>query len=145
MPLLEEANGPVEIWKGAGTAPDLIDALESLPGVIFSMCSSASVTEMPFLIFINVNNFWSLSIIARAFDRRYSGTSRVYTVSIETSDSTSANGVFPTMKIMISPDRQYLSMDEFNSDMKQLKENIEYWQKPEFDRHFVKSKFNISI
>lgn len=153
MALLEAAERHnVEIYKGEGEAPKLIETLERLPGVKFSMCSVLNINNtnrgdpnMPFLIFLNIKNFYSLSIIARAFDRRYSGTHHVYQVVIETSDAESSNGTWPTFKLMISSSKPYRSEEKFNEDMKQLKDNIFYWQKEDFDKHFFKGKFNITL
>ena len=152
MALLEKAEGDVKIYKGEGEAPKLIETLERLPGVKFSMCSVLNINNtnrgdpnMPFLIFLNIKNFYSLSIIARAFDKRYSGTHHVYQVVIETSDAESPNGAWPTFKVMISSSEPYKSEEHFNEDMKELAHNIVYWQKEDFDEHFFKGKFNITL
>lgn len=85
-----------------------------------------------YMIFFKCNNVYSLSIIARAFDRRYSGTHKVYDIKLLTKD----DGI-PKFCYIIESQKPYDTIKEMEEDMNQLITDINYWSQDKFKKHFM--------
>lgn len=122
----------------------ICDALNSIPDVhtVESCCGHC---KDRFIIFFTCNNSHSLAIIARVFDRRYSGTSQPWLVELQTKDS----GAYD---YFIHSATKYDSEEVMVKDVNQIIENIEYWCDDKFASHFkgcddepVLVPFNINL
>lgn len=106
----------------------LCDALNSLPGVE-TTSSCCGHCKNDFIIFFNCNNSYSLSVIARAFSRRYSGTFLAWKIEVETHD----NGGHDYFMHSVKP---YPTEFEMKTDVGQLIENLEVWKAEEYKDYF---------
>lgn len=111
----------------------LCDAINSLPGIVTTESCCGHLNGQ-FMVFADCNDLNSLAILARAFNRRYSGTNLLWKVEIETADSPKEK--FPTFTVFIHTEQSYISTDQMEKDISQLCENIEYWKQPEFSNIF---------
>ena len=106
----------------------LCDVLNSLPGVE-TTSSCCGHCKNDFMIFFNCNNSYSLAVIARAFNRRYSGTFLEWKIEVETHD----NGRYDFFMHSVKP---YPNMSEMRTDVGQLIENLETWKAEEYKEYF---------
>lgn len=106
----------------------LCDALNSLPGVE-TTSSCCGHCKNNFMIFFNCNNSYSLAIIARAFNKRYSGTYLEWKIEVETLD----NGRYSYFLYSVKP---YSTELEMKTDVEQLIENLEVWKVEEYKEYF---------
>ena len=106
----------------------LCDALNSLPGVE-TTSSCCGHCKNDFRIFFNCNNSYSLAVIARAFNRRYSGTFLEWKIEIETHD----NGRYDFVMHSVKP---YPNETEMKTDVGQLIENLKTWKAEEYKEYF---------
>ena len=106
----------------------LCDALNSLPGVE-TTSSCCGHCKNYFMIFFNCNSSYSLSVIARAFNRRYSGTFLEWKIEVETND----NGRYDYFMHSVKP---YPNESEMKTDVGQLIENLETWKAEEYKEYF---------
>ena len=106
----------------------LCDALNSLPGVE-TTSSCCGHCKNDFMIFFNCNNSYSLAVIARAFNRRYSGTFLEWKIEVETHD----NGRYDFFMHSVKP---YPNVSEMRTDVGQLIENLETWKTKEYKEYF---------
>lgn len=111
----------------------ICDALNALPGVetIESCCGHF---KNSYRIWFGSVNPYSLAIIARVFDRRYSGTNLVYRVCMITRDAE----VYPQYTYMIESVAPYSSQKEMEEDIAAILDNFKHWQNPCFDEYFGK-------
>ena len=138
--LLKCANAPIK--KGADGYDDNMDqeciaicnTLNALPDVK-TTCSCCGHYKEPYRIWFNSVNPYSLAVIARVFDRRYSGTNLVYRICMLTKDAEQ----FPQYTYMIESDAPYSSQKEMEEDIAAILDNFEHWQNPCFDNYFYKS------
>lgn len=106
----------------------LCDILNSLPGVE-TTSSCCGHCKNDFMIFFNCNNSYSLAVISRAFNKRYSGTYLEWKIEIETLD----NGRYDYFMHSVKP---YPSEFEMKADVEQLIENLEFWKSEEHKEYF---------
>ena len=106
----------------------LCDALNSLPGVE-TTSSCCGHCKNDFMIFFNCNDSYSLAIIARAFNRRYSGTYLEWKIEVETHD----NGRYDFFMHSVKP---YPNELEMKTDIGQLIENLEWWKAEKYKKYF---------
>lgn len=112
----------------------LCDALNELPDVeTFESCCGHF--ENPYQIWFKTKNPYSVAVIARAIDRRYSGIQMDWMLNAETLDSKSD----PQYCYNLHSVRPYADYNEMMDDVRKLAENIEYWKSPNFYKYF---KFN---
>ena len=107
----------------------LCDALNSLPNVetIESCCGHC---KDRFRIFFKCKNPYSLSVIARVFNRRYSGTKLQWIIEVETHD----NGGYD---YFVHSVEAYENNTMMEKDISQLVENIKYWSSEKYKEHFI--------
>lgn len=112
---------------------EIRNALNRLPGVetIESCCGHC---KNPYRIWFESTNIYSLGVIARAFDRRYSGTNKVYYIKVETNDA----GVPPMYCYMIESESAYSNESEMKEDINAILGNLNYWQDSHFYSRFGK-------
>ena len=127
----------------------LCEEIERLPGVRIG-CFCEDYKERPFMIFFSCNNFYSLSILGRIFDKRYNVASRDWKIFIETSDA--GAGKYPNLSFCLTSQKPYndpivyaSGKDSVEDELDVIVQDLKYWQKSEFDNHFGKDKYNISI
>jgi hypothetical protein len=116
---------------------ELCDTLNSLNGIrTFESCCGHLKNK--YLIFMYVNNFYSLSILARAFDRRYSNGK--WKLEIITNDT--ENEPFLTFSVLLYRTEIFISQQEMEEELKQVIDNINYWGDKRFEKHLkgVKEK-----
>ena len=106
----------------------LCDALNSLPGVE-TTSSCCGHCKNDFMIFFNCNDSYSLAVIARAFNRRYSGTFLEWKIEVETHD----NGRYDYFMHSVKP---YPNESEMKTDVGQLIENLETWKAEKYKEYF---------
>lgn len=112
----------------------LCDAINELPDTAtFESCCGHF--ERPYQIWFKTKNPYSVAVIARAIDRRYSGIQMDWMLNAETVDSDSD----PQYCYNLHSVRPYADYNEMMDDVRKLVENIEYWKSPNFYKHF---KFN---
>lgn len=108
---------------------DLCDALNALPGIKTTESCCGHCMQR-FLIFFECTDFKSLSILARAFDRRYSGTDVLWEITAETCDSQ------PNNQFMASSLIPYNTAEQMKKDTENLCYNIKYWSSRIFEDYF---------
>lgn len=107
----------------------LCDALNSLPGVK-TTSSCCGHCKNKFMVFFDCENAVSLSIIARSFNRRYSGTNMEWIIEVDSDDS----GNFDYFLHSVEP---YTDNTVMEKDVSRLVENIEYWSSDAFKKYFT--------
>ena len=107
----------------------LCNALNSLPGVT-TTSSCCGHCKNKFMIFFDCDNDVSLSIIARSFNRRYSGTNMEWIIEVDSDDS----GNFDYFLHSVEPYTDNTVMDK---DVSRLVENIQYWSSDAFKEYFI--------
>ena len=107
----------------------LCNALNSLPGVK-TTSSCCGHCKNKFMIFFDCDNAVSLSIIARSFNRRYSGTNMEWIIEVDSDDS----GNFDYFLHSVEPYTDNTVMDK---DVSRLVENIQYWSSDAFKEYFI--------
>ena len=112
----------------------LCNALNSLPGVK-TTSSCCGHCKNKFMIFFNCDNAVSLSIIARSFNRRYSGTNIEWIIEVDSDDS----GNFDYFLHSVEPYTDNTVMDK---DVSRLVENIQYWSSDAFKEYFINGVVN---
>jgi len=115
---------------------DLCDELNKLPGVE-TVSSCCGHLKNRYMIFFRCTNQYSLAIIARAFNYRYSGTLVRYDVFLDTCDAE----VNPQYEYCIMSDTPYLSQEDLEKDVDSLIMNLRYWQNSTFDEYFKKNLY----
>lgn len=110
----------------------LCDALNRLKGVKTEGSCCGHLKDR-FGIWFRCNDTSSLSIIARAADRRYSGTKQVWYLECQTADIT--EGGFPTISFFLHSEKEYCSDADVESDTAKLAENILHWSDPQYAEH----------
>lgn len=109
----------------------LCDALNELPEVrTFESCCGHCKTA--FLTYLYCKSWYSMSVIARAFDRRYSNTEQAYTINLETIDASHD----PQFCIYLSSEKAYENNASMERDVANLVNNIKYWSSPNFFDYF---------
>ncbi|MBR4404932.1 MAG: hypothetical protein IKW84_08990 [Bacteroidaceae bacterium] len=112
---------------------EVCNALNKLPGVETTE-SCCGHCKNPYRIWFKSVNTYSLGVIARAFDRRYSGTNIVFSIKVETNDA----GDCPMYSFMIESKSAYSNESEMKEDINVILGNLNYWQDSRFDSHFGK-------
>lgn len=101
--------------------------------------------ELRALIFLRTNNFYSLSIITRVFDRRYSSTNQEWRLSLDTDDAPEETGKYPLFSVCIEARYSLDNANYFVVDCETLIDNIKHWTQPMFDNYFKRYHFDINI
>ena len=112
----------------------ICDALNALPNVK-TICSCCGHCKEPYRLWFDSDNPYSLAVIARVFDRRYSGTNLVFRVCMLTKDAEQ----FPQYTYMIESRTPYSSQKEMEEDITTILDNFKYWQNPCFNEYFGKN------
>ena len=107
----------------------LCDALNSLPDVETTESCCGHCKDR-FRIFFKCKNPYSLSVIARVFNRRYSGTKLQWIIEVETHD----NGGYD---YFVHSVEAYENNTMMEKDISQLVENIKYWSSEKYKEHFI--------
>lgn len=107
----------------------LCDALNSLPGVK-TTSSCCGHCKNKFMVFFDCENAASLFIIARSFNRRYSGTNMEWIIEVDSHDS----GNFDYFLHSVEP---YTDNTVMEKDVSRLVEIIEYWSSDAFKEYFI--------
>ena len=99
----------------------ICDCLNELPHTETeeSCCGHLS---SPFRICFKCSSFTCLAIIARAVDRRYAGTKKVWRVVAETAD------INPRFNFLLTSVSPYDTQEEMIADTEQIISNIRYWR-----------------
>ncbi len=114
----------------------ICDALNSLPDVeTFESCCGHLKTR--YAVYLKTKNLYSMSVIARVFDKRYSNTSVAWKTTIETLDAENN----PQFCIGIYSERPFNDYREMSDDVKHLCDGIRYWSSERFYKHFKKQTF----
>lgn len=109
---------------------ELCDALNSLKGVrTFESCCGHF--RKPYMIFMRISNWYSLSLLARAFDFRYSsGKWEIVVGGTDTPYKKVGIAVF-TLQTNVIPKTE----EEMNELINEAIENIEYWKQEKFVKY----------
>ena len=107
----------------------LCDALNSLPDVETTESCCGHCKDR-FRIFFKCKNPYSLSVIARVFNRRYSGTKLQWIIEVETHD----NGGYD---YFVHSVEAYENNTMMEKDISQLVENIKYWSSEKYKEYFI--------
>ena len=107
----------------------LCDALNSLPDVETTESCCGHCKDR-FRIFFKCKNPYSLSVIARVFNRRYSGTKLQWIIEVETHDNGGYNYFVHSVEA-------YENNTMMEKDISQLVENIKYWSSEKYKEHFI--------
>lgn len=109
----------------------LCNALNSLPGVsTFESCCGH--LNGSYNIWLNTSNLYSMSVIARAFDKRYVNTNVIWRVCIETEEI----DTYPMFCIRICSEDMFLDKESMMHDVDELRKSIEYWSGDGFKKYF---------
>lgn len=108
---------------------EICDALNNLTGV-YTTESCCGHCKDKFMIFLNCNNEYSLSVIARVFDKRYIGTSQLWKVELISKD----NGGY---SYYIHSDNKYSSYELMTNDINILIRNIKHWSGERYKSYFM--------
>ena len=106
----------------------LCDALNSLPDVETTESCCGHCKDR-FRIFFNCIDTYSLSVIVRSFDRRYSGTHLEWKIELTTIDNGGYNYFLHSVE-------KYDDFQSMNEDISQLVENIELWSSEKYKKYF---------
>ena len=112
----------------------LCDALNSLPDVETTESCCGHCKDR-FRIFFKCKNPYSLSVIARVFNRRYSGTKLQWIIEVETHDNGGYNYFVHSVEA-------YENNTMMEKDISQLVENIKYWSSEKYKEHFINEVTN---
>ena len=107
----------------------LCDALNSLPDVETTESCCGHCKDR-FRIFFKCKNPYSLSVIARVFNRRYSGTKLQWIIEVETHDNGGYNYFVHSVEA-------YENNTMMEKDISQLVENIKHWSSEKYKEHFI--------
>lgn len=111
----------------------LCNALNSLPDVETTESCCGHCKDR-FMIFFKCKNPYSLSVIARVFNRRYSGTKLQWIIEVETHD----NGGYD---YFVHSVEAYENNTMMEKDISQLVENIKYWSSEKYKEHLNKNRY----
>lgn len=117
---------------------DLCIAMNNLPGVE-TIESCFGHFRDAFRIFFRCSNFKSLGILARVFDRRYSNTSKIWSITVETSD------IEPCNLFMLSSNNAYEDHYQLKEDLHNIIENIKYWSDNKFKDYFKEFEYGTRV
>ena len=78
--------------------------------------------KSPFMIWLRCSSFTYLAIVARAIDRRYSGTKKEWRIISESSD------LHPRFLFMLTSVEPYQTYEEMITDTNRIIANIRYWR-----------------
>lgn len=112
----------------------LCDALNSLPDVETTESCCGHCKDR-FRIFFKCKNPYSLSVIARVFNRRYSGTKLQWIIEVETHDNGGYNYFVHSVEA-------YENNIIMMKDVSQLVENIKHWSSKEYKEYFLNGIVN---
>lgn len=107
----------------------LCDALNSLPDVETTESCCGHCKDR-FRIFFKCKNPYSLSVISRVFNRRYSGTKLQWIIEVETHDNGDYNYFVHSVEA-------YENNTMMEKDISQLVENIKHWSSEKYKEHFI--------
>lgn len=99
----------------------LCDALNELPHTETEE-SCCGHLKSPFRIWLRCSSFTYLAIVARAIDRRYSGTKKEWRIVSESGD------LHPRFLFMLTSVEPYQTYEEMITDTNRIIANIRYWQ-----------------
>ena len=99
----------------------LCEALNELPHIETEE-SCCGHLRSPFRIWLRCSSFTYLAIIARAIDRRYSGTQKEWRIVSESSD------LHPRFLFMLTSVEPYQTYEEMIIDTNRIITNIRYWR-----------------
>lgn len=85
-----------------------------------------------FSIFVKTSDEYALSILARSFDKRYSGTSKLWKINLDTLDVGT-----PKFCLYIHSDGKYVDYETMRKDTEILSKNIKYWLNKNFINYFL--------
>ena len=121
-------------WKMDKECIPLCDALNSLPDVETTESCCGHCKDR-FRIFFKCKNPYSLSVIARVFNRRYSGTKLQWIIEVETHDNGGYNYFVHSVEA-------YENNTMMEKDISQLVKNIKYWSSEKYKEHFINGVTN---
>lgn len=105
------------------------DALNELPGVeTFESCCGHY--KEPYMIFLNCNNFSTLALLARTFDRRYCDSKIGWEMLVDDTD------IDPVYKFWIRSKGVFKDKEQLMADIQRRIEDIEYWKQDKFKEYF---------
>lgn len=109
----------------------LIIALNQLPGIeTFESCCGH--LKYPYCIWFKCNNFTSLAIITRTFDKRYSDGK--WRITLDTSDVEWPP--YKTFSVCLESKQAFKSWDEMFKSVNNAVGSLYYWSSPRFKDHF---------
>ena len=115
---------------------ELCNALNYLEGIeTYESCCGHGVNFYSIFFKADCKNNYSLSIIARAFNKRYSQTSIPFIIELETSEMN-----YPKYHYWIHSTQIYKDNEDMLKDVQQLVANIKYWSSEIFKEYFNKNK-----
>ena len=93
-----------------------------------------------YCIWLHTDNMYSMSVIARAFDKRYVPTAVTWEVSVETVEMSMS----PRFFVAVRSKDVHKTKEDMEHDVVKLVASIEYWSKPEFYDYFKYMKYRNS-
>ena len=109
----------------------ICDVINSIPNCeTFESCCGH--LKDCFKIFVRTSDEYALSVLARSFDKRYSGTSKLWKINLETKDAGN-----PKFCLYIHSDEKYTDYETMKQDTEILSNNIKYWLDERFINHFL--------
>jgi len=99
----------------------LCNALNELPHIETTE-SCCGHLKAPFRVWLRCSSFTFLAIIARAIDKRYANTKKVWRLIAETGDNN------PRFLFMLTSVEPYLSTFDMTKDTERIISNIRYWR-----------------
>lgn len=107
----------------------LVTKLNQIPGIETTE-SCCGHLRAPYMVFFQCNDFIQLGRLYRCVNRNYSdGNWRIECCCSDTR---------PTHGFMLRSNGVFQTQDEMWNSVNALLKNIDYWQQPRFDEHFMK-------
>ena len=110
----------------------ICDALNSIPDV-HTTESCCGHCKDRFRVFFTCDNPYSLAIIARVFDKRYSNTHLQWIIELITNDD-------GTYEYFVHSIEKYTDEKTMMKDVFQLVENVNCWTAEKYKEYFIKGK-----
>ena len=106
---------------------ELCDTLNELPGVKTTESCCGHFKDK-YRIFINCTNFYSLAVIGRSIDKRYSRGN--WTLKVDVGD------IKPMYGFLLESNKIFDNEEKMTEALKDIIENIKYWSSPKFFNYF---------
>lgn len=110
----------------------LCDALNELKGIETNE-SCCGHLNTPYMVFMKCNDFYSLAILGRVFDKRYS--SGKWILEVITDDSPKEG--FCTFDLFLHTEKPFASQDEMNGEIAQVIQDIKAWSSTKYKNHLM--------